>query len=77
MSAETKAALEQAIRNHVADEREGDVVASWVVITEHVNLNDDDDEMTHVLDIVPDMQSSMTTLGLTHFVTTQRTRADG
>ncbi|GAA1323670.1 hypothetical protein ACFSWE_09490 [Leucobacter albus] len=71
MSVHTKAALEAAIRDHIADEHDGSLAASWVVVTERVPL-DGDDGYSHVVDIVPDGQSSVTTMGLAYFVAQQR-----
>lgn len=53
MSEQTKAALDAAIRAHVADEHDGSLAASWLVITERVPL-DGDDGYSHVMDVVPD-----------------------
>ncbi len=71
MSDATKHALDAAIRAHIADEYDGALTASWVTVAEHVPL-EGDSEYTHVVDIIPDGQSSMTTLGLTHFTTQMR-----
>lgn len=71
MSEATKAALDAAIRAHIADEYEGSLTSSWVTICERIPL-EGDDEYTHVVDILPEGQSSMTTLGLTHFTTQMR-----
>lgn len=71
MSADTRAALDAAIRAHIADEHEDSLTASWVLIAERVPEHDDG--MTHVVDIVPDGQSVVTTIGLTHYVTQART----
>lgn len=73
MSAETKAALDAAIRAHVADEYDGSLTASWLVAAEYVPEHDDG--MTHILDVVADNQSSVTTIGLAHFVAQQRSTA--
>lgn len=71
MSEQTKAALDAAIRAHVADEHDGSLAASWLVITERVPL-DGDDGYSHVMDVVPDGQSSVTTMGLAYFVAQNR-----
>lgn len=71
MSDETKIALDTAIRAHIADEHEGSLAASWVLIAERVPL-DGDDDYTHVVDIVADGQSSVTTIGLAHYVAQMR-----
>lgn len=73
MSVETKAALEAAIRAHIVDEYPDNLVSSWVLIAERVPPEDDD--YTHVVDILPDGQSNVTTIGLAHFVTSVRSRA--
>lgn len=71
MSDTTKAALDAAIRAHIADEYEDSLTASWVLIAEHVPEHDDG--MTHVVDVVADGQSVITTVGLTHYVAQART----
>lgn len=71
MSAATKHALDEAIRAHIADEHDDSLAASWVLITERVPL-DGDDGYSHVVDVVPDGQSSVTTMGLAYFVAQQR-----
>lgn len=74
MSEQTKADLDSAIRAHIADEYDGSLAASWVVIAERVPL-DGDDGYSHVVDAVADGQSSVTTIGLAHFVAQQRSTA--
>ena len=74
MSEQTKTALDDAIRAHISDEYDGALTSSWVAIAEYVPL-DGDDEYTHVVDVVRPGQSSMTTIGLTYFVTQQRANA--
>lgn len=71
MSEATKANLDTAIRAHIADEYDGDLTSSWVTIAERIPL-EGDSEYTHIVDILPDGQSSMTTLGLTYFITQMR-----
>ncbi|UOQ56088.1 hypothetical protein MUN78_10265 [Leucobacter allii] len=71
MSTETRADLDAAIRAHIADEHGDSLTASWVVVAERVPEHDDG--MTHVVDIVPDGQSVITTVGLTHYVAQART----
>ena len=71
MSDTTKAALDAAIRTHIADEHDDSLTASWVLVAERVPEHDDD--MTHIVDVVPDGQSVITTVGLTHYVTQART----
>ena len=72
MSEQTKSALDAAIRAHIEDEYDGALTSSWVAIAERIQL-DGDSEYTHVVDILPEGQSSMTTIGLTHFTTQMRT----
>lgn len=62
MSAETKDAVEAAIRSHIADEKDGALTASWVVVSEFLPEEDDGD--THMLDIIPDSQSAAASIGL-------------
>jgi hypothetical protein len=71
LSEQTKAALDDAIRAHIADEYDGAITSSWVLVAEYMPL-DGDDEYTHVIDVVRSGQSSMTTIGLTHFATQMR-----
>lgn len=73
MSDTTKAALDAAIRAHIADEHNDSLTASWVVIAERIP--EEDDGYSHVVDVVADMQSSVTTIGLAYFVAQQRTMA--
>lgn len=73
MSAQTRETLDAAIRAHVADEHPDNLVGSWVTIYERVLP--EDDGMTHIVDVVPEGQSVVTTVGLTHFVATNRAYA--
>lgn len=71
MSDATRDALDAAIRAHIADEYDNNLTASWIVIAEHILPEDDGD--THVVDVVPDNQSAITSIGLTHYVVQART----
>ncbi len=73
MSEQTKAQLDEVIRAHIADEYPGSFVGGYVVCLERVLP--EDDGMTHVVDIPADGQSIITTIGLTTFVTAQRSGA--
>ncbi|MFF8817800.1 hypothetical protein ACF07D_07375 [Leucobacter sp. NPDC015123] len=71
MSEITKAALDEAVRAHIADEHDDSLAASWVLIAERVPL-DGDDGHSHVVDVVPDGQSAVTTMGLAYFLAQRR-----
>lgn len=75
MSAETRAAIERAIQEHVADEAPGSVVSGWVAVMERVDLTVPDDNMTRVMDVNAEGQSLMTTLGLLTFSQHHRMQA--
>ena len=73
MSTDTKAALDAAIRAHIADEHDDSLTASWVLIAER--MPDEDDGNSHIVDVVADMQSAVTTIGLAYFVAQRRVHA--
>lgn len=75
MSAETRAAIERAIQEHVADEYPGSVASGWVAVMERVDLTVPDDNMTRVMDVNAEGQSLMTTLGLLTFSQHHRMQA--
>jgi len=64
MSAETKAALDEAITSHIADECEGDLTGAWVVVTETTSLAEMDSDKSAWFTATRDMQSNFTTDGL-------------
>lgn len=74
MSQATKDAVEAAIRAHIADEHPDNLVGSWIAICERVTP--EDDGLTHVVDILPDGQSNITSIGLTYFITRARSTPD-
>lgn len=64
MSAETKAALQDAIAAHVADECEGDSAGAWVVVAETTNVADIEADLSSWYIASRDYQSSIMTNGL-------------
>ena len=70
MSDATKAALDAAVRAHIADEYDDSLTSSWLLIAERVS--DEDDGMTHIVDVAADMQSATTSIGLAYFVAQRR-----
>ncbi|MGU3358189.1 hypothetical protein ACLBWJ_13120 [Microbacterium sp. M4A5_1d] len=68
MSAETKAALDAAIAEHIASEAENDstLVNGYALIVAHGDAADFDDETTRYLLEYADRQSFHVSLGLVH-----------
>lgn len=64
MSAQTKAALQDAIAAHVADECDGDAAGAWVVVAESTNVTDMENDMSSWYIASRDYQSSIMTNGL-------------
>ena len=64
MSAKTKAALQEAIAAHVADECEGDMAGAWVVVAESTNVSDVENDMSSWYIASRDYQASIMTNGL-------------
>lgn len=51
MSADTKAALEQALSAHIADENDGDIATAWVIVAECASLDSlDNDESAYYVE---------------------------
>lgn len=61
MSDATKAALQDAIAAHVADECEGDAAGAWVVVAESTNVTDMENDMSSWYIASRDYQSSIMT----------------
>lgn len=66
MSESTKAALDQAIAAHVADEYDGDMVTAWVIVTETTSIEMLDEGIGSMVIASKDMQSNYLTEGLLH-----------
>lgn len=64
MSEATKQALEDAIAAHVADECDGDMSTSWLIIAETTSLEEMDDNRSSFYIDTRDLQSLYTTDGL-------------
>lgn len=64
MSEATKAALMQAINDHVADECDGDLVGAFVVVAETTNTDEMTDEVSSFYTVTRSYQSNFTTTGL-------------
>lgn len=62
MSAATKANVDSAIREHLADEGQGDVLTAWVLVSSSTTLADDDAGTIWIES--PDGQQRFATLGL-------------
>ncbi len=75
MSNETHAALENALRAHVADEFPGALVTGWVAQTSFETEDDFTIGQTQYLRVVPEGQSIHVALGLVEFAAIQY-RAD-
>lgn len=64
MSDATKAALEEAISAHVADECDGDMTGAWVILAESTSLDDIENDVSSFYLTSRDSQSSFLTTGL-------------
>jgi hypothetical protein len=64
VSVETKAALEEAIAAHVADECDGDMIGGWVVLAETTSLEQIEDDLSAFYLDARTSQSSFLTTGL-------------
>jgi len=73
MSEQTAESLDDAIRAHIADEYDNSLTSSWVVIAESIPL--EDDGYSHIVDVVAEGQSTVTTIGLAYFMAQQRAGA--
>jgi hypothetical protein len=68
MSAETKAALDEAITAHFTDEQGGAILTGYVLQAKGQGFTDEDNERTAMLREIPDGQDYITTLGLIDWV---------
>lgn len=62
MSAATKAVLEAAIQDHLAEEGQGDITTAWVLVSASTTMQKDDGGSVWVE--TPDGQQRYATLGL-------------
>lgn len=64
MSAETKARLDAAMAEHIADETDGEILTGYVLQTQATSVQLMDEEATRYLRLVAEGQGMTTTLGL-------------
>lgn len=77
MSVETKAALDQAIAMHVADELEGAVTTGYALIASAATADDFDNERTQYLSEFADHQPLHVAMGLTRCLTLHLDNPEG
>ncbi|MBF4602820.1 hypothetical protein [Curtobacterium sp. VKM Ac-2884] len=75
MSAETKAALDQAVAAHFADEQDGAILTGYVLQAKGQGFTDGDNDRTRLLRAIAEGQDYITTLGLVDWmrIVAQRT----
>lgn len=75
MSAETKAALDQAVAAHFADEQDGSILTGYVLQAKGQGFTDEDSDRTRMLRAIAEGQDYITTLGLVDWmrIVAQRT----
>ena len=64
MSDATKAALQDAILAHIADECDGDIAGGWALVAETTNVSDIQTDTSSWFVAARDYQSSIMTNGL-------------
>lgn len=68
MSEQTKAALDNAIAAHFADEQDGAILTGYVLQAKGQGFTDVDDDQVRLLRAVAEQQDYITTLGLIDWV---------
>lgn len=77
MSDNTKAALERAIAEHIADETDGSIVTGWVLYVSDTSIELLDEQMTGYFAEQPDDQALHVTVGLLDLARIRYTRRFG
>lgn len=77
MSEQTRAALDDAIAAHVAEEYDGDMVTAWVIVTETTSIGMLDAGEGSMVIETRDMQSTYLTQGLLHAALNVNGAGDG